>query len=141
MILKAGADGEEKKITSKTGVREGSGVKETFFLEAATICRHQNDAFQVVHRAEISYTWFSTFVDLGRSSSSSRTPPSRLGSSFTLALHPLICDDKRGRGHWEVPSVMPGSPYPQHTHLLPPEPDLVRARGGGCTRVFCMKPS
>ena len=58
MILKAGADGEEKKITSKTGVREVFGVKETFFLEAATICRHQNDAFQVVHRAEISQSDF-----------------------------------------------------------------------------------
>ena len=50
--------GKRKKITSKTGVREVFGVKETFFLEAATICRHQNDAFQVVHRAEISQSDF-----------------------------------------------------------------------------------
>lgn len=129
-------------MTSKTGVRQVFGAKETFFLEAATICRHQNDAFQVVHRSEISYTWFSTFVDLGGSSSSPRTPPSRLGSSFTLALHPLSCDDRGGRGRWEaVPSVAPGSPYPQHTRLLPPEPDLVCASGGGCTRVSCMKPN
>lgn len=39
--------GEEKKITSKTGVRGVFGAKETFLLEAPTICRHQNDSFQV----------------------------------------------------------------------------------------------
>ena len=54
--------GEEKKVTSKTGVGGVFGAKETFLLEAPTNCRHQNDSFQVVHSCEVSYTRFSTFT-------------------------------------------------------------------------------
>ena len=131
--------GEEKKITSKTGVRVVFGAKETFLLEAPTICRHQNDSFQVVHRSEISYTRFSTFTCWFRGILLiTKDSPQQAGLVLhSGALHPLSGDDKGGRGRWEaVPSVTPGCPYPS-THTC----RHLRQTLSGHTRVFCMKPN
>lgn len=98
--------------------------------------------FLLIHGSEISYTRHSIFSwwIWGSSCPVQGRLPCQTGPFYPRGTPspPLSCDTERRQRRWEaIPSVKPGP----HCHHLPPPEHAVRARGRGCTRAFCMKPS